>query len=781
MPRLIYLFFIIFITQSAVASTLNCLPAQSFSMNHAPNIELSMPGVNAETLGALQTTGSPPVPGPSLIDGDIFVLQGTVPISVSQTWNNLVSPTCLQSPTVPNTSICTVKYINAACPNPTNPKPSSPCTNTVVQFSASKDGEISACVPLPTTASMTYQLPPAPSGVTGTAPEIIINQKNIDGTSSVVNTLNNASWGSTITQSFNFQALLGTSFTVNIGALNTQCTALKFGCSLWASPNNFSFLDSNNNPSQVININLSANAQLILNPQVSNGGSVPNAAPSYELRDKNNQLISQGSLSWDTNNPTTVIMASSGSPWVLYTPGIYNSSTKIQYLPSEGPSEIINLNSEQSETKTLTYNQTPCTIENLVFQIQGLPSGSSSSSSSTLTLSNGSLTEPMPLSLSITNGTQNFSICQDQKNWNINLGTVPDYWGVITPTSFTANQNTQNIQIQYNNHPLNSGLLVGYLQNWGTPISISQAAQMGYNLEVLAFACLSTETNQHPGCTLGSVDFYNGNFPGYDTPEAMREDILKAKSLYGLKYVLASFGGATIKDTYPTDQTNSAALAASVISFLNTYGLDGVDLDDEQSQNSDAPAMKLFLINLKSLKLANGQRPIISSAPQFNSVTLAPPPINKTAFELVSTQTNTAYNDSLQAGLFDYVFVQGYNTPGNFVNDCDEMMPCFITQAGGSYLANPLSEAAVPAATSIIMGEPASSTLTAAGAGVFQNNNIANPYQALANEYSLGILNPRLGGAMVWSINEDADAQCQFSQAIAPVVTGVNPSVLICP
>jgi len=505
-------------------------------------------------------------------------------------------------------------------------------------------------------------------------------------------------------------------------------------------------------------LNLSANFS---------GGTTPHSSASYELLDVNNKLVSQGVLNWNT--PVNIYVDPSGAPWTLKTPMVYDSSAGQEYSPSESTQTIPAPAGSSPISVALTYSPAgACTTEQLSIQTSGLPQSTTTS----FTATDANPGQP-PLSVTIQNGSSNLNICQDGEVWSLNPANSQAYLGTANPRSITANQASENINVTYSDKPLTSGLLVGYLQNWGTQISISQAAQMGYNVVVLAFACLSENTG-NSGCTSGKVDFYNGSFPGYTTPKDMLNDIANAKANYGLKYVLASFGGATIADYYLDNQGSATNLAKDVVAtFLNPYGLDGIDLDDEKSLTSDGPAMKSFLQALKQLKLSNGATPLVSSAPQFNS-------IGPSDLELVSTGTNTAYNDALKARLFDYVFVQGYNTPGNYINDCDELMPCFITQ-GGAYLGTPSNPSVIPLTTTIIMGNPASSAPSAAGSSVFQNAKIANPYQALANEYSLAVLNPRLGGAMTWSITEDADAQCQFSKAMAPVITGVDPSTLQCP
>jgi len=46
--------------------------------------------------------------------------------------------------------------------------------------------------------------------------------------------------------------------------------------------------------------------------------------------------------------------------------------------------------------------------------------------------------------------------------------------------------------------------------------------------------------------------------------------------------------------------------------------------------------------------------------------------------DYVNTSTQQVYNDALKAGLFDYMFVQAYNTGGNYVDQQGIMYSWYI-------------------------------------------------------------------------------------------------------
>ena len=310
-----------------------------------------------------------------------------------------------------------------------------------------------------------------------------------------------------------------------------------------------------------------------------------------------------------------------------------------------------------------------------------------------------------------------------------------------------------------------SGLSVGYLsQSYGIGgndyTMISEAAQAGYNTVVVAFATLN---NNAP------MTFYGDQFLAYTgsntfsaCPAAinvMTNDIANAKKSYGLKYALVSVGGANSTLTITPGVANPQTIAANVVSFLNTYGLDGIDFDVEQQIDPTT-----FAAILQAIKAAKPDV-IITAAPQSNGVG------NNNA-QLVTTGNDANYNDALQAGLFNYIWIQGYNTGGYTLGGSDETMVGFITGAVSYYTSGVAGGSQIPVGTFVMVGEPAD--VKAAGSAQIWNNP-STTYATLASAYQSAMALPQNGGSMTWSINHDIVNGCQFTNAVSPVVTGVTP------
>jgi chitinase len=363
---------------------------------------------------------------------------------------------------------------------------------------------------------------------------------------------------------------------------------------------------------------------------------------------------------------------------------------------------------------------------------------------------------------------------------------VSGYSTTVTPSpliignSFTGNATVTNTAIS-----TNDALMVGYLSNsYGIGNSVyttvSEAAQAGYNTVVVAFATLDDNA---------PMQFYNDQFVAYTSwssftacpsmVSAMTNDITNAKKYYGLKYALVSVGGSNSTLSL-TSAANPQIIAKNVVNFLTKYNLDGIDFDVEQ--HLDPVQLKNILVAIKALKPSI----IITAAPQSNGAG------NNNAL-LVTTGYDADYNTAITAGLFDYLWIQGYNTDGYTLSyngkACDETMTCFIPAATEYYTSSAALNAniggtqgvALPTATHLIIGEPA--TLAAAGTAQIWTGvtDTASVYASLAENYRSASSMSQYGGAMTWSINQDIDGGCGFADSVAPVVSGISASSLVCP
>lgn len=468
-----------------------------------------------------------------------------------------------------------------------------------------------------------------------------------------------------------------------------------------------------------------------------------------------------------------------GHSYVMQIQGIADPLTNVFYAPVN---QSFTVSSSSQIVKNITYAAT--SSNNLI------------SVNFTESVNNGGIIPSTPLSLQFGSNNNYYKYNVDSftnsatmkldKNDTIAVTvSAPKGYSLSSTNPFVINTSistipTQAIVLQ---SVSNSSLLVGYLSNsYGIGQSvyteISQAAQAGYNVVVIAFAMLQNTT---------PMTWYGDQFLAYTSwqtfttcPTAVNtvvQDIATAKQYYGLKYVLVSVGGAT--DTFDISQVSTSSqiqtMAQNVVSFVNQYGLDGIDFDIEAPINGQTFAQLLIAIKAINPNI------IISAPPQANSVSSS-----TTDVAFVTTGTDQDYTQAITQGSFDYLWLQAYNT-GNTSNQImyngqltDETMAEYIP-ASYYYFTSQLSAkppVTVPSGTRFIIGEP--SQVDAGGlATVWHNPNYATTadvYQALAQNYNTVLA--QSNGAMTWSINQDIDIGCQFASNVGKVL-GIT--TIVCP
>lgn len=261
--------------------------------------------------------------------------------------------------------------------------------------------------------------------------------------------------------------------------------------------------------------------------------------------------------------------------------------------------------------------------------------------------------------------------------------------------------------------------IVGYLDTTATgsalKVNMQQAYEDGYNMVVFGFAKINGPL----------IDFY----------DASSASVLKQKSneakARGMKVLISVGGQANTFNPGDLDEAQLSTLASGIVQFLHDNGLDGMDFDIEVRTNPD-----LLLELLKNIKQLDPHL-ILSAAPQINHG------------KLVTTGENQDYQAAIDAGLFDYLFLQAYNTP---------------PQNDSTYISTiyPMVKAQVPRSTKILIGEPTAAV--AAGVESIYHPSVDVTY---TTEKVTEIMLPELkkintdlqyAGVMGWSLNVDYDA-----------------------
>lgn len=312
-------------------------------------------------------------------------------------------------------------------------------------------------------------------------------------------------------------------------------------------------------------------------------------------------------------------------------------------------------------------------------------------------------------------------------------------------------------QLQYAKDDL---VLAAYMPvSWNDSPTISVAAQKGYNIILPSFVEIKGNSD---------IKFTSDVFLPYTTwnnkasdptyIEKIKDDIALAKSKYHLKYVLASVGGQN--NTYdPGANADYDALAQKTVAFLDKYGFDGIDFDLEGvPADVTQDSLETFIKALKKQK----SDIIISGAPQVVNV--------GGKLDYVNTGSQQVYKKAIDEGLFNYLFVQEYNTGGNYVdsqgNICSQGDECYDETSAGfiknSYYA---LEKVTPKVTKIVAGEPATGP-AAGSATVFNGPDAETPYKSMCVNYQALNGQSQYGGAMTWEISYDKGNDYKFANMV---------------
>jgi chitinase len=265
-------------------------------------------------------------------------------------------------------------------------------------------------------------------------------------------------------------------------------------------------------------------------------------------------------------------------------------------------------------------------------------------------------------------------------------------------------------------------LLAGYIDNSATgslsKVNIKTVAEDGYNTVIFSFIKIDGT----------SVSFADG------TQDSMTEMSQEAKD-NNMKTLMSVGGQNNTFNPGNLSEEECNQLATNIVNFIKSNGFDGIDFDLEVQ--TSPTLIKSLVSYIKNID----KDIIVTAAPQVVSIgdTLVP----------VTTGTNQDYSEAIQSGLFDYLFLQEYNSTGE--ND-----PNFIINAFDD-ISKLIPEGA---STKIVTGQPTAAQ-AAGQTTLYYPEGSANP---LKTEDVAKLMLPELkqisndnkyGGVMGWSINVD--------------------------
>ncbi|WP_314171848.1 chitinase [Streptomyces winkii] len=287
--------------------------------------------------------------------------------------------------------------------------------------------------------------------------------------------------------------------------------------------------------------------------------------------------------------------------------------------------------------------------------------------------------------------------------------------------------------------------VTGYWQNFDNGAKKQKLSDVpdDYDIVAVAFA----DATGKPG----EVDFKLDPATGYGSEDDFKADI-KAMHEAG-KSVIVSVGGEKGAVSV-ADDASASAFADSIVSLMDKYGFDGVDIDLENGLNATYMTKALDAIHGKKSDV------VVTMAPQ--------------TIDMQSTSTDyfkTALN------IKDYLTVvnmQYYNSGS--MNGCDGKTYAqgsvdFLTSLACVQLKGGLDPKQVG------IGTPASSS--AAGSGYVEPGVVTDALDCLAKGSNCGSFKPEktypgIRGAMTWSTNWDASNGNSWSGKVGPHVHGLG-------
>jgi chitinase len=264
-----------------------------------------------------------------------------------------------------------------------------------------------------------------------------------------------------------------------------------------------------------------------------------------------------------------------------------------------------------------------------------------------------------------------------------------------------------------------NSVLAGYLDTTATgsalKVNMSQASLDGYNMVIFGFAKITGST----------IDFYDAS-----SASVLKQQLINAKAQQ-MKVLISVGGQANTFNPGNLDNTQIAELASNIVNFIQSNQLDGIDFDIEVA--TDPNLLLSLLRNIKDLD----QNILLTAAPQINNG------------QLVTTGNHQDYQAAINDGLFDYLFLQEYNTPPQ--NDI-------------SYISSiyPIIKAQVPSNTKIVTGQP-TAAVAAGSVSIYhpttsQTLDTQEVTPKMINELKKINTDSQYGGVMGWSLNVDYDA-----------------------
>ncbi|KHS55251.1 carbohydrate-binding protein [Francisella tularensis] len=416
-------------------------------------------------------------------------------------------------------------------------------------------------------------LPSKPEFVTDSSLASIQVEK--DGT--VIAEVKDAKWSSTTNLNIPFSGS-STNLTINVLPLN--------GAKGTASPSNFTLKNEGTQKveieykqTEIGSIHIKTNADVA-------------TTTGYSLKNSAGETVANGFL--DTNDDTIIDNLPSSQKGITYKLYVDSfSKDGFTYTPKQiAPIIVHDFNTTDVE---VNFTKETLPSEVLVVNVSGLPKDKSKTI--TFTNSNGQSTKTQIKS----DGTISKEIEKDGSTWNIAVTSVTGYKAIISPSSFTADQDTQNINISFEQlAPIESGKkVIGYYWKPGlisNDYKGSAEDVAPYTHVIYSFLTLDGSPNPDvPANKNWSGAYLNESMAGTDVLKVMGnyenpwdnnsnwqrvriDNLIKVTHENKGKFIWAIGGWSDLQQTLKDDQVD--AFVDQVVELLKLAG-DGIDFDWE--------------------------------------------------------------------------------------------------------------------------------------------------------------------------------------------------------
>jgi GH18 family chitinase len=381
------------------------------------------------------------------------------------------------------------------------------------------------------------------------------------------------------------------------------------------TPDSFSLTE---NESKKVEISYQAEAPILygnIDVSLSASGSTPQYSPSYKLKDANGEIVKSGTLNFNSSNLLDNLETQEeGENYTLELDDFVINGFSYSTLASQ----IVSVKPNATAPIKVTYTAQQLPSEKVGFTVTGLPD--STTSTLIMTSSTGE-TEEVDVTK---NGTYSLEIPKDDTNWTISASSVTSngivYTNTITPSLITANSESTQVTVSFQEKKLVKQFITGYWENWknNDPTIITQ------NFNRVMYSFLTLDSNPNPDSpqekgwdgvalyetmTLADVnDVIKNVEPAWDNPhnwQKIKIDALQnAVKINGGKFIWAIGGWSDLTKTISKEQI--PMFVEKVVTLLKSSG-DGVDFDWEhigQDSNIKQEQLETFAETLLQLRIA---------------------------------------------------------------------------------------------------------------------------------------------------------------------------------